>query len=155
MSDSAADGTLHVVREVALEDAHTSPLVIGYDVSRQDVLALLVFVDGLEISGYEGRDGVPSVDFVLALVAEEERAAVVRAQDDYLLGFQPAILYLAVGGTVPEMIRSDGEQSVAAQICEEQAGVAVIVTRQSEIEHVSAVAVQGHRPRKHDAVSTT
>lgn len=152
---SAADGALHVIREVALEDAHPSPLVIGHDVSRQGAIVTGTLVDGLEVGRYEGGDGVPSVDLGLALVAEEERATVVRAQDDQLLRFWTAVVYLAVGVTAPEMIRADGEQTAAAQVREEEAGATILVAHQSEIEHVSAIAVRGHRLRKYDAVSTT
>lgn len=150
----AADGALHVVREVALEDAHSVPLVIGHDVSCQGA-ALDVLVDRLEVGGHEGRGAVPSVDLGLALVAEEDRAAVVRAQDDQLLRFLSKVVYLTVGVTAPQMIRADGEQTAAAQVREEQAGAAVLVAHQSEIEHVPAVAAHGHRLRKHDAVSAT
>lgn len=155
MIGAAADGALHVVREVALEDAHLSPLVIGHDVSRQGAFATGALVDGLEVGGYERGGAVPSVDLGLALVAEEERAAVVRAQDDQLLRFRTAIDYLAVGVTAPEMVRSDGEQTAAAQVREEQARATVFVARQREIEHVPAIAVHGHRLRKYDAVSAT
>lgn len=153
MIGSAADGALHIIREVALEDAHSASLVIGRYVSGQGALGALV--NGLEVGWHEGRDAVPSVDLGLALVAEEERAAVVRAKDDHLLGFRAAVLYLAVGVTAPEMIRSDAEQTAAAQVCEEQAGATVTVACQSQIEHVSAVAVQGHCLRKYNAVSAT
>lgn len=155
MIGPAADGALHVIREVALEDAHQSSLVIGHDVSCQGAFESGALVDDLEVVGHEGRDGVPSVDLVLALVAEEDRAAVVRTQDDYLLRFRSAIVYLALGVTAPEMVRSDAEQTTAAQVCEEQAGATILVAYQSEIEHVSAIAIQGHRLRKHDAISMT
>lgn len=141
----AADGALHVIREVALEDAHLASLVIGHDVSCQGAFKSGALVDELEVVGHEGRDGVPSVDLILALVAEEKRAAVVRAQDDYLLRFLSAIVYLALGVTAPEMVRSDGEQPTAAQVREEQAGATIMVAYQSEIEYISAIAVHGHR----------
>lgn len=145
MIDSAANGALHIIWEVAFEDAHSIPLVIGHDVSGQGALGALV--DRLEVGGQERREAVPSVDLGLALVAEEERATVVRAQNDQLLGFHSKIVYLAVGVTASEMIRSDGEHAAAAQVREDQAGATVIVAHQSEIEHVPAIAVHGHRLR--------
>jgi len=154
MIGSAADGTLHVIREVALKNAHLSSPVIGYDVSRQGAF-VAVLVDGLEVGGYEGRDAVPSVDLAVAYVSEEDSTTVVCAQNDYLLRFHSKILYPALGIATSEMIRSDAEHAAATQVRKEQASTTVIVTHQSEIEHVSAIAVQSHRLRKYDAVSTT
>lgn len=154
MIGSAANGTLHVIREVALENAHPSPSVIGYDVSRQGAF-VAVLVNGLEVGGHEGRDAVPSVDLAVAFVTEEDRATIVCSQNDYLLRFYSKIVYFALGVAASEMIRSNAEHAAAAQICKEQASATVIVAHQSEIEHVSAVAVQSHRLRKYDAISTT
>lgn len=153
MIGAAADGALHVIREVALQDAHLSPLVIGHDVRGQGALGARI--DGLEVGGYEGRLAVPSVNLGSALVTEEERVAVVGAQDDEPRGFQPEIVYLAVSVAVPKMIRTDGEQTVAAQIREEQAGATVLPVHQREVKHVPAAAVHGHGLRKDDAVSAT
>lgn len=150
---SAADGALHVIREVALEDAHSFSLVIGHYVRGQ--VALFALVDGLEVGGHEGRIALPSVDLGFALVAEEERVAVVRAKDDHPLGFRTQVVYLAVSVTASEMIRSDAEQTAAAQVREEQAGATIVPARQSQIEHISAIAVHGHCLRKYDAVSAT
>lgn len=150
---AAADGALHVIREVALQHAHSSPLVIGHDVSGQG--ALLALVDGLEVGFHEGGEAVPPVDLGVALVSEEKRAAVVRAQDDQSLGFYSKIVYLAVGITAAQMIRADREYSAAAQIREDQAGATVLAAHKCEVEHVSAVAAYGHGLRKDDAVSAT
>lgn len=150
MIGSAADGTLHVISEIALQHAHLSSLVIGQYV--RDQVALLALVDGLEISRCERGDAVPPVDVGLAFVAEEERAAIIGAQDDHSLGFWPEITYLAVSGSAPEMVRSNGEQPAAAQVSEDQAGVAVLAAHQREVEHVSAGAVHGYGFRKDDAI---
>lgn len=153
MISAAADGALHVIREVALQDAHAAPLVIGGDVRGQGALGARV--DGLEIGLHEGSIGLPSIHLGVALVTEEERVTVVGAQDNEPGGFQPEIVYLALGVTVPEMIRSNGEQTVAAQIREDEAGATVLMVHQREIKNVPAVAVYGHGLRKDDAISAT
>lgn len=150
---AAADGALHVIREVALEDAHLSPLVIGDDVRGQGALGARV--DGLEVAGHEGGLAVPSVHLGAALVPEEERAAVIRSQDDESRGFHPEIVHLALSVSVSQMIRADGEQPVAAQVREEQAGATVLSVHQREIQHVPAVAVHGDRLWEDDAISAT
>lgn len=153
MISAAADGALHVIGEVALQDAHAAPLVIGGDVRGQGALGARV--DGLEAGLHEGRIGLPSVHLGAALVTEEERVTVVGAQDDEAGGFQSEIVYLALGVTVPEMIRTNGEQTAAAQIREDEAGATVLMMNQREIQDVPAGAVHGHGLRKDDAISAT
>lgn len=77
MIGPAADGALHVIREIALQHAHLPSLVIGHYVC--DQVALVAFVDGLETSGHERCRAVPSVDVRLAFEPEEECAAVICA----------------------------------------------------------------------------
>lgn len=128
MIGAAADGALHVIREVALQDTHLAPLVIGHDVCGQGALG--AGVDRLEVGRHEERVGVPSVDLGVALVTEEERVAVVGAQDDETRGLDAEIVYLALGVSVPEVIRSDGEQTAAAQVREDEAGATVLAVHQ-------------------------
>lgn len=150
---AAADGALHVIREVALQDAHLAPLVIGHDVRGQGALGAAV--NRLEVGGHEGRVDVPSVDLGVALVPEEERASVVGAQDDETRGLDSEVVYLALGVSVSQVIRSDGEQAVAAQVREDEAGAAILVVHQRQVQHVSATAVHGHRLGEDDAVAAT
>lgn len=153
MVGAAADGALHVIREVALQHAHLAPLVIGHDVRGESALG--AGVDGLEVNGNEGRGAVPSVDLGVALVPEEERVAVVGAQKDETRRLDAEIVYLSLGVTVPEVIRADGEQTAAAQVCEDKAGATVLVMHQREVQHVPAAAVHRHGLRKDDAVAAT
>lgn len=150
---AAADGALHVIREVALQHAHLIPLVIGHDVRGEGALG--AGVDGLEVGGHEERAAVPSVHLGVALVPEEERVTVVGAQEDETPGLRAEIVYLALGVAVPEVIRADGEQTAAAQVREDEAGPAVLVVHQREVQHVPAVAVHRHGLRQDDAVAAT
>lgn len=153
MTDAAAHRALHVVREIALQHAHPSPLVIGRDVGGE--AALVAPVNELVAIGRERHLAVPFVDPAVALETEEERATVVRAQHDRASGFRAEIANPAVGQSLPEMVGTNGEQPAAAQVREDQASAAVPVMRESEVEHVSAGAIRGDRLRKDDAVAAT
>ena len=76
---------------------------------------------------------VPSVNVRLALVPEEERAAIVRAQEDHLLRLGAEVVDLPVRGTIPQMLGPDREHTAAAQVGEDQAGAAVWTTEKGKI----------------------
>jgi len=151
--DPAADRALHVIREIALQHAHATSLVISQNLSRQGALSALI--DHLEVGGHEGRLAVPPVHLRVALVPEEERVAVVRAEDDEASRFWPDVVYSAVSGASAEMFRADEEHAAAAQVREDQTRAAVLAAHQRQVEHVSAIAVHEHGLWKNHAVSST
>jgi len=84
LNGSASNAVLHVIREIALQDSHRVPLVIGHGMGHQ--LAGLAAVNRLEVGLHECGVRVPAVHLRVALVAEEDRRAVVRADDDHATG---------------------------------------------------------------------
>lgn len=118
LSGAASDRALHVIREIRLEHPHPPPRVIGNDVS--DEVALCARVHLLETPWIERiARGVPSVNVRLTLVAEEEGASVVRAQDDHLSRFHAEIMDPPSRGAVSKMLRSYREHTTAAQVGED------------------------------------
>jgi len=80
----AANAVLHVIWEIALQDPHRIPLVIGDRMGHQ--LAGLAAVNWLKVRLRKRGVRVPAVDLRVALVPEENRRAIVRANDDHATG---------------------------------------------------------------------
>lgn len=85
LNGAASNAILHVIGEVALQDAHRVALVIWHRMG--DQLAGLAAIDGLEVGLCKGGIGVPAIDLSVALVAEEYGRAIVGANDDHATGF--------------------------------------------------------------------
>lgn len=78
---TASDTILHIIREITLQHTHRIPFVIGHRVG--DQLAGLAPIDGLKVRLRECGIRVPAIDFGVALIPEEYRRAIVRANDDH------------------------------------------------------------------------
>lgn len=85
LNGATSNAILHVIGEVALQDAHRVALVIWHRMG--DQLAGLAAIDGLEVCLRKGGVGIPAIDLSVALVAEEYGGAIVSANDDHAAGF--------------------------------------------------------------------
>lgn len=147
-----ADRAQHVVRQIALEHAHSTPLTIGGDVGGE-IAFVFAPVDVPEVSGREGQIAIPSVDPAVAFESEEERITVVRAQHDHSSRLWPEVANPAVWRSLLKAARINGEHTAAAPVREDQAPATVPTTHQSEVEHVFARAIYGRRLRKDEPIT--
>lgn len=151
MTRAAANGTLEKIREVRLQNPHPASLVVSDDMGRQ--FALLALIDQNSVRRRKTVGHVDPVDVALALVPEEEGAAVVGTQENKLPRFASQILDATLVLSAPQVLSSDGEQVLAAEVADDQAASTIRSVDQGDVEDVLTSAIGQYCSGQNNAVS--
>ena len=136
MIDTATNSIMNEVREVGLEYTHPAAIVVRNNLGRK--WARIIAAGYLEKVGSNKRSiAVPSVDNRIPLVTKENCAAIVSTKYYHFLGFNTKIVNLSGRWTILKSFSFDAEESIAAEIREDETGGAIVVMNQWRVENIA------------------